>query len=73
MKGVLLRVLPYWSYREWRFWRRWVPRRCRLLDLGCARGREVFVERAASCVGVDLARAALSDCREHYALALGGR
>ncbi len=72
MKGVLLRVLPYWSYREWRFWRRWVPRRCRLLDLGCARGREVFVERAASCVGVDLARAALSDCREHYALALGG-
>ena len=71
-KSVILRALPYWSYREWRFWRRWVPLRCRLLDLGCARGREVFVERAGSCVGVDLARPALSDCRENYALALEG-
>jgi len=71
-KSVLLRALPYWSYREWRFWRRWVPRGCRLLDLGCARGREVFVERARECVGVDLARPALRDCLEQYALALEG-
>ncbi|MEZ5393895.1 MAG: hypothetical protein R2724_13800 [Bryobacterales bacterium] len=34
LKGWLLRALPYWSYQEWRFWRRWVPDGCRLLDLG---------------------------------------
>ncbi len=20
LKGLILRILPYWSYREWRFW-----------------------------------------------------
>ena len=66
LKGFVLRWLPYWSYQEWRFWRRWVPEGCRLLDLGSARGREVFREKARLAVGVDLAHAALRDCAAHY-------
>jgi len=69
LKGFVLRFLPYWSYREWRFWRRWVPPGCALLDLGCARGREIFRERARSATGVDLARNALLDCAREYDLA----
>ena len=70
LKGVVLRFLPYWSWREWRFWRRWVPRGGWLLDLGCARGRQIFVERAAGCVGVDTAATALAECAQHYRLAV---
>ena len=65
-KGFVLRWLPYWSYQEWRFWRRWVPEGGRLLDLGSARGREVFRERTRLSVGVDLAHAALRDCARNY-------
>jgi len=70
LKGFVLRWLPYWSWREWRFWRRSVPRGGWLLDLGCARGREIFAERAGACVGVDTARTALADCARHYRLAV---
>ena len=73
LKGLILRVLPYWSYREWRFWRRYVPRGGILLDLGCARGREIFVERADRTVGVDIAINALRDCAGHYGLAVRSR
>lgn len=66
LKRLILSVLPYWSYREWRFWRRTVPRGARVLDLGCARGREVFRERAAFVVGLDMARNALDECAMHY-------
>ena len=66
LKGFILRWLPYWSYQEWRFWRRWVPTGCRLLDLGSARGREIFRERARLAVGVDLAHGALRECAQHY-------
>ena len=66
LKRVLLAALPYWSYREWRFWERNVPRCEALLDLGCARGREVFRAKARRCVGADLAAKALADCAEHY-------
>jgi SAM-dependent methyltransferase len=66
LKGFVLRWLPYWSYQEWRFWRRWVPAGCRLLDLGSARGREIFRERARLAVGVDLAHSALCECAQHY-------
>ena len=66
LKGSLLRWLPYWSYQEWRFWRRWAPRGCRLLDLGSARGREIFREQARLAIGVDLAHAALRDCARRY-------
>ena len=69
-RAAVLRFLPYWSWREWRFWRRYVPCGGWLLDLGCARGREVFVQRAAGCVGVDTARAALAECARHYRLAV---
>jgi SAM-dependent methyltransferase len=69
LKGFVLRWLPYWSYQEWRFWRRRVPAGCRLLDLGSARGREIFRERARLAVGVDLAQVALRDCARHYDLA----
>jgi len=70
LKGFVLRFLPYWSWREWRFWRRWTPAGSRLLDLGCARGREIFRERARLCVGADIARSALYDCSRHYDLAV---
>ncbi|HYM12720.1 MAG TPA: class I SAM-dependent methyltransferase [Bryobacterales bacterium] len=70
LKGAVLRVIPYWSWREWRFWRRNVPRGGWLLDLGCARGRQIFVERAAGCVGVDTALTALAECAQHYKLAI---
>ena len=70
MKGAVLRVVPYWSWREWCFWRRYIPRRGWLLDLGCARGREIFVERAAGCVGIDTALTALAECARHYRLAV---
>jgi SAM-dependent methyltransferase len=70
LKGWVLRFLPYWSWREWRFWRRWTPAGARLLDLGCARGREIFRERARLCVGADIARSALQECGRHYDLAV---
>jgi SAM-dependent methyltransferase len=70
LKGVVLRFLPYWSWREWRFWRRYVPRGGWLLDLGSARGRQVFAERAAGCVGVDTAFTALVECARYYRLAV---
>ena len=73
LKGLILRVLPYWSYREWRFWRRYVPRGGLLLDLGCARGREIFAERADRTVGLDIAHEALRDCGRHYSFAVRSR
>ena len=66
LKAFVLSWLPYWSYQEWRFWRRWVPRDCRLLDLGSARGREVFRDKARLAIGVDLAQTALRECAERY-------
>jgi SAM-dependent methyltransferase len=66
LKRIILSVLPYWSYREWRFWKRWVPRGSRILDLGCARGREIFQEHGDFVVGMDLAPNALGDCVAHY-------
>ncbi len=68
-KGWILRFLPYWSWREWRFWNRYVPRGGVLLDLGCARGREVFAERSKTSVGLDIAPTALRDCAKYYHLA----
>ena len=65
-KRAALSLLPYWSYREWRFWGRHTPAGGRLLDLGCARGREVFRDKSHLAVGVDLARNALRDCLLNY-------
>lgn len=66
VKGAVLRALPFWSYREWRFWRQAVPLGGRLLDIGAGRGKEIFVERAAETVGVDGSLSFLRGCREHY-------
>ena len=73
IKGFVLRFLPFWSWREWRFWRLTIPDKtpC-LLDLGCGRGRELFVSRAQKTVGYDSSLQLLRDCAVHYdAVALG--
>lgn len=66
LKRFILSWLPYWSYREWRFWARNLPGDCSLLDLGAARGREVFRENGRRAVGIDLAHNALVDCFRNY-------
>lgn len=66
LKRAILKRLPYWSYCEWRFWEQWVPQCDSLLDLGCARGREVFREKSRLTIGMDLAQRALVDCVAHY-------
>ena len=66
LKRLALTALPYWSYREWKFWERSVPQCDTLVDLGCARGREVFADKARRTIGVDLAGAALVDCVGRY-------
>jgi ubiquinone/menaquinone biosynthesis C-methylase UbiE len=70
LKGLVLRFLPYWSWREWRFWKRWTPAGSVLLDVGCARGREIFREQSRVCIGADIAPSALAECAQHYDLAV---
>lgn len=65
-KAAILRFLPFWSYREWRFWRSVVPRGGRLLDLGAGAGKEVFIEQADEIFGLDASLAFLQECRKHY-------
>jgi SAM-dependent methyltransferase len=72
LKYAVLRVLPFWSYREWKFWNRVIPRCDRLLEFGCGRGREVFLRRAAETVGYDGSLVFLRDCATRYSrVALG--
>ncbi len=72
LKKAILQVLPFWSWREWKFWRRAIPQCGRLLDFGCGRGREIFLERAREVVGYDGSLAFLRDCARRYtATALG--
>jgi SAM-dependent methyltransferase len=67
LKSFVLRFVPFWSYREWRFWRRVIPANTeRLLDLGCGRGRELFVERSEETAGYDSSLRFLKDCAAHY-------
>ncbi len=66
LKGLILKALPFWSYREWRFWRAALPGGGRLLDLGSGRGKEVFVEKADETVGLDGSLVFLRDCSRHY-------
>ncbi len=66
LKGIILRFLPFWSWREWQFWRRVVPPCHRLLDIGCGRGRQLFVERARETVGFDGSLHFARDCAVHY-------
>src|SRR5437899_1389564 len=73
LKGFLLRGLPFWSWREWKFWRRVVPNCGRLLDFGCGRGREIFLERARETAGLDGSLTFLRDCAQHYTTVALGR
>lgn len=66
VKGVILRFLPFWSWREWQFWRCVVPGCNRLLDIGCGRGRQLFTERARETVGFDGSLRFARDCAGHY-------
>jgi ubiquinone/menaquinone biosynthesis C-methylase UbiE len=67
-KARLLRVLPYWSWREWKFFRRHLLPGMTVLDLGCARGKEWFISAGSVVVGVDPTLAPLAECAEHYDL-----
>jgi SAM-dependent methyltransferase len=71
-KGLVLRFLPFWSWREWRFWRAVVPKCDRLLDLGCGRGRQLFAERSRYTVGFDSAIGFARECANHYDLSVVG-
>jgi SAM-dependent methyltransferase len=72
MKYALLKVLPFWSYREWKFWSRVIPRCDRLLEFGCGRGREIFQTKAKETVGYDGSLVFLRDCASRYSsVALG--
>lgn len=66
VKGLILSLVPFWSWREWTFWRSAIPRCQRLLDFGCGRGREVFTERAKETVGFDASFQFIRDCAAHY-------
>src|SRR5437867_992075 len=67
-KAALLRVLPYWSWREWKFFRRHLDPGVAVLDLGCARGKEWFMSPGGFVAGVDPTPEPLQECREHYDL-----
>src|SRR6266852_1112230 len=72
MKHALLNALPFWSYREWKFWSRVIPRCDRLLEFGCGRGREIFQTKAKETVGYDGSLVFLRDCARRYSsVALG--
>lgn len=72
MKGFVLRFLPFWSWREWKFWSSAIPSCGRLLDFGCGRGREIFLSRAKETVGYDGSLTFLRDCSRRYSdVALG--
>lgn len=65
-KSAILRVLPYWSWREWRFFSAHVPEGGSILDLGCARGKEWFSAKASYIAGADPIAEPLRDCAKHY-------
>ncbi len=66
LKGMALRYLPFWSWREWRFFRSVLPGCDRLLDIGCGNGRELFVERSRETFGFDGSLHFARGCRERY-------
>lgn len=62
LKRLALRVLPYWSWREWRFFHKHLPAGDAVLDLGWGRGREWFTVGTASVAGIDPCLTALTQC-----------
>jgi SAM-dependent methyltransferase len=65
-KAAILAVLPYWSWREWRFFRRHVPPGARVLDIGCGRGKAWFTGEGRVVAGVDPCWPVLPECAGHY-------
>ena len=65
-KQALLRVLPTRAWREWKFYRRYLPRDSVVLDIGCARGKEWFADPASFIAGVDPCFSPLVECARHY-------
>jgi ubiquinone/menaquinone biosynthesis C-methylase UbiE len=65
-KATILRTLPYWSWREWKFFGKHVPDGARILDLGCARGKEWFSAKASFIAGADPIAEPLRDCAKRY-------
>jgi ubiquinone/menaquinone biosynthesis C-methylase UbiE/uncharacterized protein YbaR (Trm112 family) len=66
MKRAILSVLPFWSYREWRFWGKVLPECQSLLDIGCGKGREIFRDKAKHITGYDSSIRFATECRKHY-------
>lgn len=73
LKGYALRVLPFWSWREWRFWRQAIPSCRRLLDIGCGSGRQLFTERAQEPIGYDGGLQFAKNCAMHYSATAVGQ
>jgi SAM-dependent methyltransferase len=68
LKRAALTVLPHWSWREWKFFDANIPAGSRILDLGCARGKEWFSAKASFIAGVDPIVGPLHECAAHYDL-----
>lgn len=66
LKGAILRFLPYYSWREWKFFRRHLSTGESVLDLGCGRGKEWFSAGAGYIAGIDPCWSAVADCAQHY-------
>ena len=67
-KAAILRVLPYWSWREWRFFRSQLGRAQAVLDVGCGRGKAWFTGDGRFVAGVDPCWPVLTECAGHYDL-----
>ena len=72
LKAAILKAVPFWSYREWRFWQEALPMCDRLLDIGSGRGREMFNRHAKETVGYDVSLACIRDCVNNYEFAAQG-
>ena len=67
-KAAVLRVLPYWSWREWRFFRSHLEPGQVVLDVGCGRGKAWFTGDGRFVAGVDPCWPVLQECAAHYDL-----
>jgi ubiquinone/menaquinone biosynthesis C-methylase UbiE len=67
-KAIVLRVLPFWSWREWRFFHAALPPGARVLDVGCGRGKAWFTGEGRFVAGVDPCWPVLPECATSYDL-----